>query len=935
MSESDITAPAHQQADHPAPVISVEAHEILVNKSLPPDTVVQVYDTGQPQGAVIPRRRSSASSHDRALLRRKLMPNTSTAASTPSIPQGLPLNSETIAAIPSVPTTKPFSIQPRRAKPFETQAVNHLPNSSSIMLADPVSPEPVGRLGALSSGSEAGGSELSGYRSDGIAANSTAYSTAPTSVNNTAASTPGGITLSSKFPPKSQLSASNTSGTLPNTTGYNTEPYAAAQPGASRLAQAAAANMAKRGMMMGKGVNSEVIDGEDHPLSGKVLARRGYQSHVLFNHVFHLENRWSHLRELGQGAYGLVISAQDSLSGETIAIKMLTKVFDKAILARRCLREITLLRHLNGHENITGLIDLDLVVEDFNEINMFIEYIHSANVIHRDLKPGNLLVNADCELKICDFGLARGFIPDPTEWDPNSQPPGGPMTEYVATRWYRAPEIMLSYKRYSTGIDVWSIGCILAELLGGKPIFKGKDYIEQLNLILQTLGIPGDATLERIGSDKACAYIRTLPAYEKVPFERLYPAADPDGKHLTASLFSSMLCLAVFFAALDLLEQLLRFDPAERISVAQALKHPYLAPYHDEMDEPDCPSVFDKWEQVERTHTLDDFKRIIAKEVDEFRKEVRTVEEWDAPIESSDIVETENPEDDMVERSVDGTEQEVTQESEPSQMMTSETVVSTPDKSENMSLQGTPRASISVGHSSPSPARRALEKGSGGTPRIAMSPRMHQGEPPQRIQGSSQPPSSSTSARTGRRRSSVGFADPFTRRPVSMFGLGLGMSGMTALDGSIGVPAAGGAGGAAAGEGPGISASLPRGGHITRASISGAMEYRASKSRTSSSSSGIRPLVRNLSSLSMADLPLVHQHQNTADPPPMSVSPADAPPSEVSFPIVTGLSMHYASIYASLLTTRFGLLLRDYRPRLRLGKDLDPSVLVRILGKVI
>jgi serine/threonine protein kinase len=89
-----------------------------------------------------------------------------------------------------------------------------------------------------------------------------------------------------------------------------------------------------------------------------LLVTRGYQSHILFNHVFHLENRWSHLRELGQGAYGLVISAQDSLSGETIAIKMLTRVFDKAILARRCLREITLLRHLNGHENVSSSWDI-------------------------------------------------------------------------------------------------------------------------------------------------------------------------------------------------------------------------------------------------------------------------------------------------------------------------------------------------------------------------------------------------------------------------------------------------------------------------------------------------------------------------------------------------------------------------------------------------
>lgn len=99
------------------------------------------------------------------------------------------------------------------------------------------------------------------------------------------------------------------------------------------------------------------------------------------------------------------------------------------------------------------------------------QYIHSASVLHRDLKPGNLLVNADCELKICDFGLARGFDLDPQATN------AGFMTEYVATRWYRAPEIMLSFTNYTTAIDLWSVGCILAELLGGRPIFKGKEWV--------------------------------------------------------------------------------------------------------------------------------------------------------------------------------------------------------------------------------------------------------------------------------------------------------------------------------------------------------------------------------------------------------------------------------------------------------------------------
>lgn len=99
--------------------------------------------------------------------------------------------------------------------------------------------------------------------------------------------------------------------------------------------------------------------------------------------------------------------------------------------------------------------------------------MHSANVLHRDLKPSNLLLNANCDLKVCDFGLARSAA----STDDNS----GFMTEYVATRWYRAPEIMLTFKEYTKAIDVWSVGCILAEMLSGKPLFPGKDCMYQLD----------------------------------------------------------------------------------------------------------------------------------------------------------------------------------------------------------------------------------------------------------------------------------------------------------------------------------------------------------------------------------------------------------------------------------------------------------------------
>ncbi|WRT70234.1 uncharacterized protein IL334_007229 [Kwoniella shivajii] len=443
-----------------------------------------------------------------------------------------------------------------------------------------------------------------------------------------------------------QSSNTNTNATTSTSTSVNQTP----QTGASKMAAAAKRGLDGSGLPnsssaaanaggIAAGTNLNEQQEEGHPLSEKSLRDRDYQTIHTLNRLFHLPSRWKLIRPLGQGAYGLVINVQDSYSGEPVAVKCITRVFDKVILARRALREITLLRHFGGHENLTGLIDLDSVWEGYNEIYLYMEpmeadlhqivrsgqplsnshiqyflyqilrgmkYIHTANVIHRDLKPGNLLVNSDCELKICDFGLARGFKPFTGEDDQNGELK---LTEYVATRWYRAPEIMLSNRRYTTAIDVWSIGCILAELLGLKPIFKGKDYVDQLNLILGVLGTPNDETLARVSSEKALAYIKTLPHSPTVQFSELFPEADPD--------------------ALDLLSELLAFDPSQRIDVIEALSHPYLATYHDETDEPACPELFSKWEQVESLTTIEELKEAISREIEEFRQEVRTMDDDD------------------------------------------------------------------------------------------------------------------------------------------------------------------------------------------------------------------------------------------------------------------------------------------------------------------
>ncbi|KAI6044306.1 Pkinase-domain-containing protein [Pisolithus marmoratus] len=357
------------------------------------------------------------------------------------------------------------------------------------------------------------------------------------------------------------------------------------------------------------------------------MRKKGYHLFMSsFGKVFHVEKRWKLVREMGSGAYGVVVSATDQISGETVAIKLVTRIFEKIQLAKRALREITLLRHLSNHENITGLIDMDAISPDFQEmfsgqtltnehVQYFLyqvlrgmKYIHSASVIHRDLKPGNLLVNSDCELKICDFGLSRGFDSSPDEHI------GGQLTEYVATRWYRAPEIMLSFSISTGAVDVWSIGCIFAELLLGRPLFKGKDYVDQLNKIFDVLGTPEETVIQRIGSDKAQTYVRTLPIRQPVPFSRLLPAADYQGK------------------ALDLLQKMLSFDPLSRTTVHEALSHPWLSTYHDDSDEPECANKFERWKDIEKLETLEEFREAIWNEIQDYRLDVRGLKEEEAPL---------------------------------------------------------------------------------------------------------------------------------------------------------------------------------------------------------------------------------------------------------------------------------------------------------------
>ncbi|KAI7792167.1 mitogen-activated protein kinase 11, partial [Triplophysa rosa] len=249
--------------------------------------------------------------------------------------------------------------------------------------------------------------------------------------------------------------------------------------------------------------------------------RPGFYRQELNKTVWEVPERYQNLTPVGSGAYGSVCSAYEVRLRQKVAVKKLSRPFQSLIHSRRTYRELRLLKHMK-HENVIGLLDVftpAASLEDFHEVYLVtnlmgadlnnivkfqrlsdehvqfliyqllrgLKYIHSAGLIHRDLKPSNVAVNEDCELRILDFGLARQTDDE--------------MTGYVATRWYRAPEIMLNWMHYNQTVDIWSVGCIMGELLKGKVLFPGNDYIDQLKRIMEVVGTPTAEVLKKISSE--------------------------------------------------------------------------------------------------------------------------------------------------------------------------------------------------------------------------------------------------------------------------------------------------------------------------------------------------------------------------------------------------------------------------------------------------
>lgn len=376
-------------------------------------------------------------------------------------------------------------------------------------------------------------------------------------------------------------------------------------------------------MAEGPSVSGEIEEEE--------CGRAGKRAYVIRGQRFEIADRYSPIEVVGVGSYGLVISATDSATGEAVAIKKVDGVFEDLTDAKRILREIRLMRRLE-HENLLPLCDMeDPGSSTFDAIYMYsplyekdlskvissrvalsddhikffvyqmlcgLAYMHSASILHRDMKPANCLVTSSCDLAICDFGLSR-YVEEEDEV-------GAAMTEYVVTRWFRPPELVLT-QMYSSAVDIWALGCIFAQLMSGKPLFPGKDFKNQVEVICDVIGKPTQEEMQHINSSKARSFIDHLPDSKPKDFATLFPKASEE--------------------ALDLLRRLLKFAPDDRMSAQEALSHPYLEEYRDEEFETQVGQDFNPADLEPRRKdgmplTREDISMLILKEIQFFRPDM-------------------------------------------------------------------------------------------------------------------------------------------------------------------------------------------------------------------------------------------------------------------------------------------------------------------------
>ena len=380
------------------------------------------------------------------------------------------------------------------------------------------------------------------------------------------------------------------------------------------------------------GDNQHPHSNSDQPTSHEEGQHNNQRRENEFFSEFEDANRYSVHEVIGKGSYGVVCSATDTKTDKKVAVKKITDIFEHVSDATRILREVKLLRALK-HPDVVEilhillpsnprefkdvyvvfeLLDTDLhqvikanddLTQDHHQFFLYqllrgLKYIHTANVYHRDLKPKNILANADCKLKICDFGLARPSFHDqgPTTvfW-----------TDYVATRWYRAPELCGSFfTKYTPAIDIWSVGCIFAEILNGKPIFPGKNVVNQLEIITDILGTPTLEQIAKVRNEKARRFLGTMRVKPKAILKDKFPNASEK--------------------ALKLLSRLLAFDPDERPNATEALQDPYFEGLADPSREPTArPVKVEDFEFEKRKIGKEEVRRLLYEEILEYHPQAK------------------------------------------------------------------------------------------------------------------------------------------------------------------------------------------------------------------------------------------------------------------------------------------------------------------------
>ena len=303
--------------------------------------------------------------------------------------------------------------------------------------------------------------------------------------------------------------------------------------------------------------------------------------------IFDVGSAYTIRKLIGQGAFGCVVAGARS-NGEKVAIKKVANTGNDKTAAKRLLRELHFLRHLRGHPNVVSVEDVivqrnkearldvyivtELMEADLEQIikssqalstehvrclifQLFngLRHMHSAGIVHRDLKPANLVVDSQCRLKICDLGLSRHIT------DSLAVPEGedAKFTDYVVTRWYRAPELLMGNKRYSTKVDMWAAGCILGELMGRRPIFSGDDTSDMLVKICGRMGSPSVEDVNVLSDQEAARrFVLSIPQKPCRSLAEILPEADAGG--------------------LALMSHLLEWTPQKRASVEEALQSPFL-----------------------------------------------------------------------------------------------------------------------------------------------------------------------------------------------------------------------------------------------------------------------------------------------------------------------------------------------------------------------